>query len=212
MTTNAAPPTTFFVFRQGLAHLCEAQRARTATFLGMDPHAPASLVLLSTFTTSISMFVAMVISCSFTFGGIWFLAGSRFEGDDFWGIATVSLALMVLTLSIMALFFCLKTLFARFVRPTGPAVLDEVVRGFLALSLMICLVCLVAKGLSQGPNLALTVSAWTVAVACAAGLVAAAFSAPSTVRGIQKVGFDRLSAHQKLQILNQRSTRREDTP
>lgn len=212
MSTNVAPPTTLFVFRQGLAHIFEAQRARTATFLGMDPHAPAPLVLFSTFTTSVSMFAAATISCSFTFGGIWFLAGSRFGGDDFWGIATISLAIMVLTLSVVAVFFSLKTLFGRFVRPTGPAVLDDVMRGCAGLSLMISLVCLVAQGLSQGPNLALTVSAWAVVVACLASLVAAVFSAPATVRGIQKVGFDRLSAHQKLQILSQRSTRREDIP
>lgn len=198
------------LFWKGFAHIWGKLKTRVAAEI-FPLSSFMRLALIMVFAVWLGMAIVAI-----AFGLAWLFLALVTSVAEARSIAILALSTALMAMAGVIVLLSGQAILARLLSRRWGVPFKPTPNPLLATSALIAFVvgcaCLVAQGLEAGAILSLKIAAGTMVTSLSVLLVRALCATPDALRSVQKIGFDQLSAHQKLQILGQRSTRREDTP
>jgi hypothetical protein len=189
------------LFWKGVGHLWIMAKARVA----------AALFPLSSFSRMVAtLVVATLVGLAIVaFVLAWLFLALVTSAAEARAIALLALSITLMAMACVVIFLSAQAMAARLFCARRPPSSQPRPNPFPTTSLLLAIavgcLCLATQGLDKGAVLSIQIAAGAMITSLLVLLMRLLCVTPEAVRSVQKIGFDRLSAHQKLHVIAARA-------
>lgn len=198
------------LFWKGFGHIWTKVKTRVSAEI-FPLSSFVRLVLIMVFAVWLGLAIVAI-----AFGLAWLFLALVTSAEEARSIAILALSTALTSMAGVIVLLSGQAILARFLSRRWGVPFKPTPNPLLATSTLIAFVvgcvCLVTQGLEEGAILSLKIAAGAMVTSLVVLLARALCATPDALRSVQKIGFDQLSAHQKLRVLAARNPTNQDTP